>query len=67
MPLDPAAIAPELEPVLRRAAPLTECAWRFRCPGEPDGPSFEEATRALATAREVFDALVAWLPVEVRP
>lgn len=62
-----AAIVPELDTVLRRAAPLTEYAWRFRYPGEPEGPSVEEATRALSTAREVFEALVSRLPIETRP
>ena len=62
-----AAIVPDLEHVLRQAAPLTEYAWRFRYPGEPDGPSMEEATQALATARQVFEAILAKLPVEVRP
>jgi len=52
---------------LRQAAPLTEYAWKFRYPGEPDGPSIEEAARALATAREVLDSLGGRLPVEVRP
>lgn len=61
-----AELAPDLEPILRRAAPLTEYAWRFRYPGEPDGPDPEEAAHALDTAREVFDAVVARLPVEVR-
>ena len=62
-----ASIAPDLEPILRRAAPLTEYAWKFRYPGEPDGPSIEEAARALDTAREAYGALVASLPREVRP
>lgn len=43
-----------LEPLLRRAAPLTEYAWRFRYPGDPEEPSAEEAAAALATAREVL-------------
>ena len=61
-----ASVAPELEVVLRRAGPLTEYAWRFRYPGEPEGPQLEEATLALATAREVRDAIAARLPLEVR-
>ncbi len=61
------SIAPELEPVLRRAGPLTEYAWRFRYPGEPDGPLLEETTLALAVAREVCDAVLARLPLELRP
>ena len=28
-----------LEPLLRQAAPLTEYAWKFRYPGDPERPS----------------------------
>jgi HEPN domain-containing protein len=56
-----------LEPLLRKAAPLTEYAWKFRYPGEPEEPSREEAHEALAIAREVYDAIVTRLPAEVRP
>jgi HEPN domain-containing protein len=59
------AIDPALEPVLRRAAGLTEYAWKFRYPGEPDEPSREEAEAALAIAREVYEAVRARLPGEV--
>ena len=61
------SVAVDLEPVLRKAAPLTEYAWKFRYPGDPDGPSLDEAQMALATAREVFEAIVSALPIEVRP
>ncbi len=57
----------ELETVLRRAAPLTEYAWKFRYPGEPDEPSREEAEEALALARQVYVIVIARLPGEVRP
>jgi len=46
------AVDPALEPVLRRAAPMTEYAWRFRYPGELAEPAVEEAREALAIARE---------------
>jgi HEPN domain-containing protein len=62
-----AAIESSLEPLLRRAAPLTEYAWRFRYPGDLDEPPVEEAREALATALEVFDSLLTRLPAEVRP
>src|SRR3989442_6778524 len=55
------SVAPDLEVVLRKAAPLTEYAWKFRYPGDPDGPSPDEAKISLATAREVFDAILAQL------
>jgi HEPN domain-containing protein len=55
-----------LEPLLRRAAPLTEYAWKFRCPGDPEDATAQEAADALAIAREVFDAMASRLPSEVR-
>jgi len=61
------AVDSALEPLLRRAAPLTEYAWRFRYPGDMDEPPAEEAREALGIAREVFDALLSRLPVEVKP
>jgi HEPN domain-containing protein len=51
-----------LEPLLRRAAPLTEYAWKFRYPGDPEEPTAEEAGTALATAHEVFVAVLGRLP-----
>ncbi len=48
--------------IVDRAAPLTEYAWRFRYPGEPNEPSQEEAVEALSTARKVFDELIIRLP-----
>lgn len=60
-------IEPALEPLLRRAAPLTEYAWRFRYPGDPEEATAEEAAAALALAREVFDAMLRRLPPEVTP
>ena len=56
-----------LKPVVDRAVPLTEYAWKFRYPGDPDEPTQEEADEALAIAREVFDAILARLPKEIRP
>ena len=62
-----AAVDGALENLLRRAAPLTEYAWKFRYPGEPDAPTPDEAEAALALAREVYDAILNRLPAEVRP
>jgi HEPN domain-containing protein len=62
-----AAIDPGLEPVLRRAAGLTEYAWKFRYPGEPGVPSSEETGEALGIATEVYEALLSRLPPDVRP
>jgi len=51
-----------LEPLLRRAAPLSEYAWKFRYPGDVEQPTAEEARSAIGTARAVFDAVAALLP-----
>lgn len=51
-----------LEPLLRQAAPLTEYAWKFRYPGDPERPSQREAEEALAIARWVYDAVLERLP-----
>src|SRR5207302_1831861 len=40
-----------LEPSVRRAATLTDYAWKFRYPGGPDTPSETEAREALSLAR----------------
>ena len=60
------AIEPKLESVLRRGAVLTEYAWKFRYPGEPNEPSREETEQALSIARELHTAVVSLLPVELR-
>ncbi|MDI7267198.1 MAG: HEPN domain-containing protein, partial [Myxococcota bacterium] len=56
-----------LEALLRSAAPLTEYAWRYRYPGDPEDPSAAEAESALTVARQVNDAILARLPHEVMP
>jgi HEPN domain-containing protein len=55
-----------LESLVDRAAPLTEYAWKFRYPGEDEGPTQDEAEHAMAVAREAFVAILARLPEEVR-
>jgi len=60
-------VVPELTDLLRRAAVLTDYAWRFRYPGEAVEPSPEETAQALALARDVYEAVLARLPQEVRP
>ena len=60
-------IDPSLDALLRRAAPLTEYAWKFRYPGDPEEATAEEAADALATTREVCDAVVRRLPSDVHP
>jgi HEPN domain-containing protein len=62
-----AAIDATLVPLLQRATPLTQYAWKYRYPGTDPPPTPEEATEALALAREVVDAILARLPDEVQP
>jgi len=56
-----------LESLLRRAAPLTEYAWKFRYPGEYSEPIRGEATDVLNLAREIYGAILVRLPGAVRP
>jgi hypothetical protein len=58
---------PTLAPLVRRTTPLTEYAWRFRYPGGAATPTLEEATEALALAREVVAVVHARLPAETVP
>ena len=53
--------------VTRRAERLTEFEWKYRYPGEPEEPSEDEAESALDLAAEVYTAIMARLPPEVRP
>ncbi len=54
-----------LEPLLRRAAPLTEYAWKYRYPGEPDELPAGEAAQILRTAGDVVDAILSRLPASL--
>lgn len=56
-----------LGPLADQAAPLTEYAWKFRHPGEPEEPTREEAEWALATAQKVYEAVISRLPPGARP
>jgi hypothetical protein len=50
-----------------RADALTKYAWRFRYPGAPYEPTLEEGRTAFNLAREVMDAILGRLPLEIRP
>jgi HEPN domain-containing protein len=52
------AIDPSLEPLFRKAARLSEYAWKFRYPGEPAEPIRDEAEKAIDLAREVRSAIL---------
>ena len=56
-----------LKPLVDRAVPLTDYAWKFRYPGEPEEPPLPEAQSAFELAREVYDTILSRLPAEVRP
>jgi HEPN domain-containing protein len=56
-----------LAPIVDRAVPLTEYAWKFRYPGEPEEPPGQEAEEALRVARELWEAVLDRLPVEAHP
>ena len=56
-----------LRDLVDRAVPLTEYAWKFRYPGEPEGSAPVEAEEAFDVARDVFAAILARLQVETRP
>jgi HEPN domain-containing protein len=53
---------PSLEPLLRRSAPLTEYAWRFRYPGDLFEPGRAEVEDALGIATRVVDEVAVRLP-----
>jgi HEPN domain-containing protein len=61
------AISTALKPLIDRAVPLTEYAWKFRYPGDMDEPDASEADQAVAVAREVFEGVLRALPGDIRP
>ena len=56
-----------LSSLAERAEDLTQFAWVFRYPGGLQAPPREEGEEALLLAREVYEAILARLPAEVRP
>jgi HEPN domain-containing protein len=56
-----------LEALLRKAAVLTEYAWKFRYPGDTEEIEVKEADEAMELARQVFDAVILRLPKETHP
>jgi HEPN domain-containing protein len=61
------ALDTTLAVIADEAAPLTEYAWKYRYPGEAAEPQQPEAEQALATARNVYAAILKRLPPKVRP
>jgi HEPN domain-containing protein len=60
------AIDPSLKPIIDPIVPLTQYAWEFRYPGDPQEPSAEEAKEALSAAGKAYFALLSRMPEEVR-
>jgi HEPN domain-containing protein len=58
---------PSLAPVVARATSLSVYAVRFRYPGAPYQPTFEEARAAQSLAQDVLSAVKCRLPEEARP
>lgn len=56
-----------LDSLLRQASELTEYAWKFRYPGEPEEPPHSEAAAALGLAREVHETILSRLPADLQP
>lgn len=54
-----------LRPLVDRAVPLTEYAWKFRYPGEPAEPSSREVDPALVVARAVYEAVLDRVPGDI--
>jgi hypothetical protein len=52
---------------MSRADALTKDAWCFRYPGAPYEPTPDEGRTAFNLAREVMEAILGRLPLEVRP
>lgn len=61
------ALDESLRPLAERAEDLTQFVWLYRYPGDEEEPTPEEAEEALALAGEVYEAVLARLPAEVRP
>jgi HEPN domain-containing protein len=61
------ALDASLEALLRRAAPLTEYAWKYRYPGDVDAPVPATAREAVALARQVVEAVAARVTVQREP
>lgn len=56
-----------LRPLVDSVVPLTQYAWEYRYPSEPEEPTHDEAEEALHLAQQAFEAVLSKLPGEVRP
>ena len=53
-----------LEDLVTEVVPLSEYAWAYRYPGEPETPDLEESRRALLIAQKAYDAILHRIPKE---
>jgi HEPN domain-containing protein len=58
---------PSLAHLVDEAVPLSEYAWVFRYPGEPETPDLHECEAALSVARAVYQTILSRLPEETHP
>lgn len=49
---------PLLEQSVNQAVPLTEYAWRYRYPGEPEDASIDEAQKAIDIAETLYKTVI---------
>lgn len=49
------------------SVPLSEYAWAYRYPGDPESPELEESQIALSTAQKIYDAILNRVPKEAHP
>lgn len=57
---------PTLSAIVDTAVPLTEFAWAYRYPGEPDEPEPSSVDQAIDTTVELVEAILVRLPAELR-
>lgn len=62
-----AKIDPQMEKLLKRAAPLSKYAWQLRYPGEDEEPNRRETHRGLSTARQIFKMILKKIPRPAHP
>ena len=59
-------IDPSLGGIVDAAVPLTEFAWAYRYPGEPDEPEPGAVDQAIDTTLALVEAILDRLPAELR-
>ena len=60
-------IDPSLGDLVTKAVPLSEYAWAFRYPGDPETPDLDESKSALSLAEQINKAILQRVPEEAHP